>query len=100
MKHTITFKAKPFKLFRHENDGFDLCIDFKKRVKKSDCSMKPCDHTYYNSDIFEGMLNRAYKQVIGEYTSFKRLDDMPPGVTVDTSKFLAVVTILLPETFK
>ena len=100
MTHTITFKAKPFKLRRHEDEGFDWCIDFKKRVKKADCSMRPVDHTYYNSDLFEGMLNKAYKAIIGEYTTWKRLDDMPQGVTVDTSKFLAVVTIALPESFK
>lgn len=100
MAHYITFKTKPFKLYRHEDDGFDMAIDFKKRVKKSDCSMKPIDHTYYNSDMFEGILNREYKRIIGEHKTWARLDQLPDGVTVDTTKFLAVVTIQLPDTFK
>lgn len=45
--------------------------------------------SYANSDLFPSMLKRAvpYKRI--------RLDQIPEGVTVDTSGFLALVTITL-----
>ena len=99
MPHTISYKVKPFTLHEHDNTT-SQAIDFKRVLSRKDCSMKPCDHTYYNSDLFPAMLNRAYRQIIGEYRTWARLSELPEGVSVDTSKFLAVVTIKLPDTFK
>ena len=50
---------------------------------------------YANSDLFLNMLNGAKKLIgVGEYI---RLDEVPTGVTVDTSGFLAEVTFELPN---
>jgi hypothetical protein len=46
------------------------------------------------------MLNSAYRRIIGEYATWCYLDELPVGVTVDTSKFLAVVRIALPLEFR
>ena len=46
---------------------------------------------YANSDMFPGMLKRI-KADIFRGKEFIRLDDIPPGVSVDTSSFLAVVS--------
>lgn len=43
-----------------------------------------------NSDLFPGVLARIRKERLGDKI---RLDAIPEGVGVDTSKFLAVVTI-------
>lgn len=45
---------------------------------------------YANSDLFPGMLRRIRAERLGEYV---RLDQVPPGVNVDTSRFLATVSI-------
>jgi len=48
---------------------------------------------YANSDMFESMLERACKEKL-QYGSNRilHLDKMPPGVSIDKSKFLAVVS--------
>jgi len=56
---------------------------------------------YANSDLFPGMLRRIVASVakpVGE-TSFRlHLDEpLPPGVTVDTGGFLAVVSIAVND---
>lgn len=45
---------------------------------------------YANSDLFKGMLRRIRQETFGK--DILRLDAIPPGVNVDTSGFLAVVT--------
>lgn len=94
----IQFKTKVKKLIESDNTE-SAYIELKRRVKKSDCSLRPHEHTYYNSDLFEGILNRAY-QAITHGKEWVRLNALPQHVTVDTSKFLAVVKIELPATFK
>lgn len=47
--------------------------------------------SYANSDLFKGMLNRIRKTVFGG--EMLRLDRIPESVTVDTSGFLAVVSL-------
>jgi len=94
----ITFKTKPFPII--DGDRERMAINFKKTLGRADVNMRPSDHRYFNSDLFPGMLNRVYRRIIGEYKQWAFLDNLPAGVTVDTSKFLAVVTIQLPEDFK
>jgi hypothetical protein len=62
--------------------------------------MKPCDHTYYNSDLFPGILNKTYQRIKGEYKTWSYVDELPEGCSVDASKFLAVVRVVLPENFR
>ena len=47
--------------------------------------------SYANSDLFKGMLNRIRKDVFGG--KVLKLNAIPDGVQVDTSGFLAVVTL-------
>lgn len=48
---------------------------------------------YANSDLFDNLISKSLKTAgIGEYI---RLDRVPQGVAVDTSSFLARVTIAL-----
>ena len=94
----IQFKTKVRKL--HEaDDTLSDYIELKRAVTRHDCDLKPHQHTYYNCDMFPAMLNRAYKAVTGS-KEWIRLNQLPEGVTVDTSKFLAVVTVQLPENFR
>lgn len=48
---------------------------------------------YSNSDLFPAMLRRAVSHVGDKI----RLNAIPPGVSVDTSGFLAAVTITIEE---
>lgn len=48
--------------------------------------------SYANSDLFKAMLSRIRRQVFGSLTTQLKLNAIPPGVKVDTSGFLAVVT--------
>lgn len=93
MSHAIIFKTKVRKLTEPNGSESDY-VELKRAVSRSDTDMKPCDHTYYNSDLFPAILNRAYQKAIGG-REWVRLRDLPPGVSVDTSKFLAVVRIEL-----
>lgn len=50
---------------------------------------------YANSDLFIGLLNRCVRE-LGIQDRI-RLDSLPPCVTVNTSGFLAEVTIAIPD---
>ncbi len=94
---TITFKTKVRKI--DEGDGTTSeYIDYKRDVSRRDCDLKPHQHTYYNSDLFPGMLRSAYATATNG-REWIRLKDLPSCVTVDTSKFLATVTVTLPPEF-
>lgn len=47
---------------------------------------------YVNSSLFPNVLGRIRRELFGA-AGILHLDTLPPGVTVDTSSFLAVVTI-------
>lgn len=95
----IVFKTKPYEV--KQSDGTKrLAIDWKKKLQRTDCTLRAHEHPYYNSDLFVLMLNRAYRAIIGHYASWCYLNELPEGVTVDTSKFMAVVTIKLPPNFR
>jgi hypothetical protein len=97
----IKFKTKSYKVHEcgENRDEIWLAIDFKKKLGKTDTNLRPCDHKYFNSVLFEQVLNREYRRIIGEYKQWAYLNALPEGVNVDSSKFLAVVTIELPESF-
>ena len=69
-------------------------IDFKKKLSRADCNLKPHQHDYYNCDLFPAMLNNAHRKAIGD-RDWQYLDALPPAVKVDTSGFLAEVTVAL-----
>lgn len=99
MDRAICFKTKPYPVIQADGSK-RMAVNMKKTVGRSDCTLKPHEHAYYNSDLFNGMLRHAYQKVIGEYTNWCYLDTLPAGVTVDTGGFLAVVTVELPATFR
>ena len=72
-------------------------IDYKKTIEKKDFVGKPHEHNLYNSDLFKNCMNRCYKAIIGEYKRWEFIDSLPHGVSIDTSGFLAIVTINAPD---
>lgn len=69
-------------------------IDFKRSIGVIDLIERRADYTYGNSDLFKSILQRAYDASIkngkGGWTY---VDDLPECVTIDDSKFMAVVTV-------
>lgn len=97
---SLTFRTKPFTVM--DRDRKRPAIRFKVKVSRSDTDMRPADHAYFNSDLFPAILQRAYATAIGPdrpaalgQREWAYLDDLPPAVTVDTSGFLARVTVRL-----
>ena len=94
----ITFKAKPEPVYNVEDNSVAYRRVKVPKLGCRHCNMKSFDRDrnwgpYVNSDLFPGMLSRALKKAgIVEYI---RLDAIPENVTVDTSGFLASVTISL-----
>ena len=90
----ISFKAKIQTVYNMDDTVAYHCIKVPE-LTRSHCDMDafrrhPKYRSYANSDLFPGMLRRIRKDKFGETI---RLDKLPDGVTVDTSGFLAVVSI-------
>lgn len=85
---TITYKTK-VKSFA--DNGGDY-IDYKVNIGKTDCNLQAHQHDYYNCNMFDSMLKRATLTAQNNKT-WCRLSELPDGITVDNSKFMAVVTI-------
>lgn len=83
---TVTFKTK-----LQDCDGSKV-VKMKKLINKSDCCGAVNEHDMSNADFFWKLLNRAYRDAIDNKYVIA-LDKLPDGVTVDDSKFLAVVTV-------
>ena|SRR5580698_794660 len=99
MAHSINYKVK----LDDYQDVHDLAMKKgfkpKKTLSRADCTMRPHNHSYYNSDMFLPMLARQHKALVnGKSVLF--LDNLPPHITVKDCGFLHEVTIELPETFK
>lgn len=92
MKAIITFITKIKFLGNFENDEKEEYIIYKKDISRKDCNLKPPDHDYYNSDLFPGMLKRAYVKAIGG-REWEKLSDLPDTVTVEKGSFLATVKV-------
>jgi len=98
MTATVQFKTKIKYIYVNDTEKKPV-VDYKRKVNRIDCNLRPHQHTYYNSDLFPSMLQRAYEKVTGG-RDWSYLDCLPEGVQVDDSKFMAIVTVNLPESFK
>ena len=91
---TISFKAKPETVY-----NMDDTVAFQ-RIKVPTLVRGHCDMNAFrkhpkfgglaNSDLFRNILAKIRRERLGEYI---RLDRIPEGVNVDTSGFLANVSI-------
>lgn len=76
-------------------------IPIKKTISKADY-IHPAGTNrhagYYNSNLFISMIKRGMLEVIGTAEKIK-MEQLPAGVSVDTSGFLAEVNICLPDSF-
>lgn len=88
MQAILTYKTK----VKQFADNGGQYIDYKKSYSRRECNLKPHEHAYYNSDLFPSMLNRAARAA-QQNKEWCRLEDLPECITLDTSKFLAVVTV-------
>lgn len=99
MPATITFRAKPETIY-----NMDDTVAYQ-RIKVPAIERRHCDmasfrkhpkfRAYANSDLFKNLLSRHLK--LANIPEYIRLDqELPEAVTVDTSGFLAKVTITLP----
>ena len=87
-----TFKAMPLKM--HYGDTVREYVQVPKLTRHHVDMNKARQHPRFggfaNSDLFPAMLNGGAAVKPGKLIY---LDAIPPGVTVDTSKFLAVITL-------
>ena len=91
----ITFKSKKRTVFYVDGSLAYECLDIPE-LKRSPCDMHAFrTHkkygSYANSDLFPGMLKRIRADVF-RGKNLVYLHDIPPGVTVDASGFLCVVS--------
>ncbi len=92
---TIEFRAKVEKL-SYADGQFAYSRVKVPKLGRQHCNMAefrchPKYGAWANSDMFPSVLRRRANDLgIGDYI---KLDNIPAGVTVDTSGFLAVVTI-------
>lgn len=91
---TIQYKVKVKEMV----DGRKY-ITYKKKITRHDFVGKPHEHRLYNCDFFHIVLMRAHTAVIGEYKTWDYIDNLPGGVSIDTSSFLAIVTITSPDLY-
>lgn len=99
MTATISYKVKPFIV---DCDGTERqAVRFKKTVSRADCSLRPHEHDFYNSDLFPRMLQRQYEKIKGEYRDWSYLDDLPPGFSVNGPiGFFVTLVCELPDNFR
>lgn len=94
----VQFKAKVQKIWTMDETSYYEYIQVPT-FKTSHCDMNafrkhPKFGGYANSQLFPAILDREKTRIFGNSDRL-RLDAIPEGVTVDTSKFLAVVTFEL-----
>jgi hypothetical protein len=90
----ITFKTKVKTMYNMDNSIAYQYLSVPA-LKRSHCDMRsfrihPKYGAYANSDFFEGMLNKIKADKF--YNGIIKLDNIPDGVIVDTSGFLASVS--------
>lgn len=91
---TITIKGKVRKMYNMDDTLAYEYIDIPELDHKH-CDMAafrqhPKYGSYANSDLFKGMLRRIKSDTFRG--GFLKLHEVPEGVTVDASGFLAVVS--------
>ena len=95
---TITFRAKVQSVWNEDGTQMPGYIPIPT-LKRNHCNMAqfrqhPKYGAYANSDLFHAMLAQIKKDTFGPYRDVIELGQpLPPNVTVDTSGFLARVTI-------
>lgn len=93
---SITFRAKVHTM--HDADGTALYAYVEvPKFKRSHCDMGAMrSHrkygSYANSDLFLGMLDRIRRDLM-QGKAYLRLDELPENVDIDTTGFLAAVSI-------
>jgi hypothetical protein len=87
---TVTFKVK----IKQVLDGETLrdIVDYKLKVSRADCNLRPRDHDYYNSDLFPSMLQGAYDKAIVN-RRWQYIDTLPACVTVERGAFFSTVNV-------
>jgi hypothetical protein len=101
MPATIRFRAKAETIYK-----IDDTVAYV-RIKVPTIGARHCDmhefrkHAtlggFANSQLFPGILKGVLTQMGVAVGGFIRLDQVPEGVTVDASKFLATVTITVAD---
>lgn len=96
MKARIQFRAKVTELFFVSGESAGKRIQVPT-LKRCHCDMRefrqhPKWGSYANSTLFEGILREIRAKHFGG-SGVLKLDSIPEGVAVDTSGFLAQVTI-------
>lgn len=93
---TIVFKGKVKQVIysngEHAYDYISIPELDRKHCDMAAFRNHPKYGAYANSDLFKGMLAGIKRQFFGS-RSVIQLDQVPEGVTVDASGFLAIVTI-------
>ncbi len=88
----VTFKVKIKQMLDGETRR--NIVDYKLKVSRVDCNLRPCDHEYYNSDMFPSMLQRAYDKAISG-RRWQYLDNLPVGVTIERGAFFSTVSVVV-----
>jgi|DEB0MinimDraft_6_1074348.scaffolds.fasta_scaffold00040_6 hypothetical protein len=95
----IQFKRK-IETVRYLHDKGQIAFTGFKvpKIKTSHCDMNafrlhPRYGAYANSCMFTAMINSAVKKLLGDYVKLEK--KLPDNVTIDTTGFLAVITIEL-----
>ena len=93
----VQFKAKVQTVYNMDNTVAYQYIKVPA-LTRSHCNMHDFRTdakygSYANSDLFTAILDRAAKAVLTR--NIIRLDSIPPGVSVDTSGFLANVSFAI-----
>ena len=91
----ISFKAKALTMYNTDDTVAYQYLAVPQFDRKH-CDMAafrchPKYGSYANSDLFKGMLSRIRRDVFKD--GILRLDAVPTGVSVDTSGFIAVVSL-------
>ena len=87
---TVAFKVKIKQMLDGETRR-DI-VDYKLKVSRVDCNLRPCDHYYYNSDMFPSMIQRAYIKAI-DNRRWQYVDTLPACVTVERGAFFSTVSV-------
>lgn len=92
---TISFKGKAFTVYNADDTPAYEAVKLPARFTRSHCDMNafrrhPKFGGLANSDLFPNILSKIKRDTFGN-RDWVRLDQIPAGVTVDTSGFLAVV---------
>jgi hypothetical protein len=92
MSATIEFKTKIQKATWSDFDYITI-----PKLTKSHCNMSEFRQhkkygSYANSNMFEGMLARIKRELLGD-SNMLRLDQLPNNVAINTNGFFATITI-------